>query len=444
MKKIRRKQDTSFNARMAREGVYMKSSQEEQEVLRKFYDKIDNLNVDFVEYIKERTTEKAQRGKKVTKRDHIGMNNLYSHYLVLQCIAPLRQGVNIHSVMMSLSMYAGICIADPALREQSLDAFKEMAGGYFSRLKAEGTLPPWAEKWMDKLGVDKWMPLTPDSAALQQIGMLKSAYEQMREPGANIRQILDDYQVATAELKEHAAECGVPADILHRRINTMVYRMIERNPEDYVYFQELCMDGVHRGSSHEEIRVGDDGHTMRVNIWDGDYYDENGELWLGDFTPRPPFKYDQIVNHVSDSVYADLLIKSDRSDFTDKMAFTVLDDYIDEVAASQFDWGDMEIKRPGESVARTMRTLARHDLGSDWTKAVSDGIMDSVQWYCRDVDSKFIGKWQNHVKQEYGSPVSDFGFEFTDKGKTTGRQNPYKTWFEMSDDEKEGVYDKMY
>ena len=241
------------------------------------------------------------------------------------CARPLHNGVSAGSVLECLGMYAGIRLFDK-------DFHKDVKKG------VSEALLPLVEKRVEKSGKedgfwvrkrdqllkranDGHMPMTPDEAALTQIGFLKKAYGDMRQPDADVGKIMRQYENAIATVRKVAVKDGLSLDDVDQRTRFMVGKMIETDPNIRIHFAELAYGDVKQGEYKEETRVyvGSDGKSKadKVKVWRGEFTTSDGSNFNGIFHPRVPEDQNQFGKRMSDRF--DAIYKNatqyDSSDF---------------------------------------------------------------------------------------------------------------------------------
>lgn len=219
-----------------------------------------------------------------------GVNMLYNRQLLMACSRPLMQGLSPESIISTIGMYAGICLLSPNFRKSVSTTVQTMLYPYVSDL-ADRAKPGsrWA-RMRDQIYQNQHgrMPLTLESAALTQIGLMESCYDQMREPNVHPRKAADAYEDARAELEAQCIEDGIDPKDLMKAVNTMIGQMARYDTTFADKFNFLAMNyggpRAVQAPPHEEEQ---DGVTKTV--WTGEYIDRHdGKLMDEMMKPRMP------------------------------------------------------------------------------------------------------------------------------------------------------------
>ena len=292
--------------------AYVKSgSQEESEYLDDLRDKITETNVDYMDFVSEHANLN-EKGELDTTMDM--MNRYYMHGMMLACTQPLQQGVNPTSIVQCLGMRIGMCMVNPDFRKECGKAQRDLLYPVVDKLAQELPENSKLAEYRDKIIKEQnhgRIPFSPESAALTELGMIKRAYEDMREPGANVDEIMTNFNKAQDVLRAQAHQDGVSTDELELNERLIVGQMIEKNPELAIYFEELTHDGVKREGYHDVVEMvqgpnGPEQHTKKV--WSGEFQNDDGTLFTKGFTPRKPMSKDghqKYMNDVYDSKFVD-------------------------------------------------------------------------------------------------------------------------------------------
>lgn len=271
-------------------------SKEEQLLLHNLSRDITNANKDFVGFV----AKNASLKKKEVKKETDMFTKMYYQRCLMKMAEPLRQGVSVDSVVQTAGMYVGMALFSKDFRD-SVSGIAKDAVYSFVEQKAVKEGP--GSKWWDRRNkmFEKEhgrLPLDPQSAAVTQIGFCKGAYEQMRQPGADVDNIMESYKQAVEALHEQAREDGVEIEDIKTSMRTIVGQFMEQDPSAKCIFDELGYGNVKR--SDYRIHETEDGR--KELRWSGEFETVNGEAFAGDFTPRRPAGKDSFMSSFSRSL----------------------------------------------------------------------------------------------------------------------------------------------
>lgn len=285
-------------------------SPEEAKELAAFQKAIDNVNGDFVDYVKN--AAKLQQSRDKMDEQSSALNQYFYRQMSLACAAPLMNGINQDTVLESMSMRLGMMLASPEFRLNShinrTSRQMEKVSQKMSDGKGNATHLQDEYNHLYKQKYGRY-PFSPESAALQEIGFTMRAYEQMRMPGANVQDVLQLYNKSVGMLHNQAMQDGIsPADV-KRNVRVIVGRMIEKDPSKAVYFKETVFGNVGRNDYHSEL-VSEIVNGQRVDKtvfrWRGEFTDSNGNAYTGSFTPRQPISARGHRDAYSDSIFSEM------------------------------------------------------------------------------------------------------------------------------------------
>lgn len=246
---------------------------------------------------------------------------MYCMKLDIACMEPLTKGIDSNSIAEAIGMSIGMRMASKEYKQykQAEKAEKKMAKREkwverFDKLSAvsipygyimgdgqiyEGNMNiPGVEKlksfaeWHRDKNIKKMhggtLPLTPESAAITYIGLAKSAYNDMREPGANVNDVYVDFEIAKHMLYEQAAYDKVSEDAIDGNVRNIVGKMAEKYPDmDMAVFEELSND--------------------TIKLKNGKYVNKDGSEYKGTLEPRKPKtkeEYESILQTKFSSMYS--------------------------------------------------------------------------------------------------------------------------------------------
>lgn len=260
----------------------MKGSREEAEMLREFEYELYQVDDNMTKYIADRTLEKQQ---KPINEGLDMINMMYHRRMFAVAASPLSQGVNAGSIIESMGMLAGMCLASPSFRKTVKNTVRNALYPVAEKMAMKNPNSAWAA-YRDKVLREEnngRLPLTGKSAAIMQIGFLRGAYAKMRQPDANVSDVLNEYDTAVGLLNEQAEHDGVSKDDIALNMRTIIGQMVERDPNLAHFVEELGYGTVTRDPDRQ-VEV--DGQTY--NSWCGEYTSKDGEPFTDAFHPRVP------------------------------------------------------------------------------------------------------------------------------------------------------------
>lgn len=272
-------------------------SPEEHAYLDQLSNDIVEVNIHFVTHIKEMN---ASLEKKEQLESNVDMLNIvYQRQLMLKCVEPLTHGVNTDNVIQAVGMYAGICLVSPSFRKDCHSLVQNVMYPAIER-KAERSGPNsiWAKR-RDAILRDQnggRLPLTPQSAALMEIGFMERAYGKMRVPNADIDAVINEYNEAVSLLHKCAEIDGITEEELNQSTRTIVGQMAERDPRYKNFVDELAFNNIERGEYYTVTATGPDGKTMVTKeVWQGEFFEKDGSAYTKGFSPRQPGTTDDML-----------------------------------------------------------------------------------------------------------------------------------------------------
>lgn len=269
-------------------------SEQEKEYLDKLTEDVHRVDDDFVQYVKDSIALDDINDTQIDS-----MNSYYNRILMMQCVSPLTKGVNASSVIQSIGMYAGMCLVSPTFRKQCHKSVQTILYPTVAQ-KAEKAGPEskWAKR-RDAMIKDMnggRMPLTPKSAALQQIAFTKRFYEECRKPDADIEGLVKQYDNACMTLENHMQQDGLDYKEVVQNQHMIIGRMVEADPLVAQMFDELAWGDVKRSDYRLETveEEGPDGKLIEKEklVWTGEFESKDGKSYDEMLRPRMPLSAD--------------------------------------------------------------------------------------------------------------------------------------------------------
>lgn len=345
---------------------------------------IENGQYDFMTYARDmkRVLEPSQQEKEID-----AANEDFCRYMLNICLDPLSHGADKDAVLECVGMYVGMSLFSPDFRRtvkaevgQSLmpamerriqrkaevadfadgckqhlaAAVESVTGRHFkkfdrllspdyvsNRQRADEKIADMRDQ-VAAASKQGRIPLTPESAACQYLNFGISAYNAMRQPGADQDLIRENYGKAVDTLTRMAREDGIPTEQLLRNVMAVYGKVASKYPEVARCFEETA----YGDASRQEGRTvkGSDGREHVV--WRGEF---DPEKWDGNLSPRVP---------------------RNPTEHRDKLTRVVSEGFsgIDSIRGILTAMGSKEM----DEVARYYGTMAEEDVGycdeSSWDK----------------------------------------------------------------------------
>lgn len=243
------------------------------------------------------------------------LHQIYASMMVLQCVAPLKQGLSGENVVSTLGMAASMWLLSPNFRIQ-VGNFADQIGesirskideregkkddkarSRFEQLAAQGKDDKLESRWRRRLNRIKHaerghrLPFTAQSAAMTEVALAEAAYADMRRPGADVTAIKDRYDTALSALYGYIDDDGIPREDVSRSMRVVVGQRLSKEPGLANVFAET---GHGRFVKDEPREVFIDGTTETRVVWTGDFVDadHNRTISSGSFRVRPPMNVD--------------------------------------------------------------------------------------------------------------------------------------------------------
>jgi hypothetical protein len=280
-------------------GYHMSASQ--TKALRDMIEQEENLKMDYIDFAKKATDWKANNDEQANLLRM--QNRKFYIAMVGLCAIPFRDGVNTRSVATSLGMYTAMCMFNKGFR-------KELGPEHLANKVLYPYLDKMAEKFPNSNFVQKRdkmrmkmaietnngrLPLTAETAAMNKIGWIEKAYDDMRAHPENATEIIEGYNKSVDLLNELCERDGVDYDEVNRLMSGMIAIRSDRNPNYYKYFAEF-----NNGEANMlyTVQTGKDENGNTVMYAQSQPQMRNGKLiyamdrdgnpYSGGFSPRFP------------------------------------------------------------------------------------------------------------------------------------------------------------
>lgn len=307
----------------------------------------------FVEYATDMKSwmKEADARKEMDRRNDEYCRNMFDY-----CVSPLQHGISAESVVDTIGLYVGMSMFSPEFRNNigaELDrlmmplrdrvgeraamkkdkilernlrfakAIEKRAGHECSNLEmcdppaTPGRTAKWAKEYIashysgenlvahkarmqaraEQISMAKnrgRVPLSPETAALQQLNFMHNYYKLQRDPSLNQEDVAKDYKTATETLKELMKRDGVDQGDFNQSFRTIVGQLSSRFPELECEFGGLAFDDYVKSdgelSEHPSKKLGEKAPCY---TWQGEYISrETGKPYDGGFYTRGTYDVD--------------------------------------------------------------------------------------------------------------------------------------------------------
>lgn len=223
-----------------------------------------------------------------------GIHKTYASMMVLQCVSPLQSGMSAGSLISVLGMGASMWTLSPDFRTQMGSFVDQLKDGVRAKIserqekenqqeekklgkqlaKADGYEDLLSKRWRQRY--DRMMyakrghrlPFSNESAAMTEIALAETAYAELRQPGADVAAVREQYDTALASLYGYVRDDGLNPEDVSRSMRVIVGRRMEREPELASVFGELG-HGAFAKTPPRKMSI--PGQDEPVTVWTGDF-----------------------------------------------------------------------------------------------------------------------------------------------------------------------------
>jgi hypothetical protein len=264
------------------------------------------------------------------------MNRQHKKYVTMMmfsAIQPLGNGMSAVNIARTIGLGAMMWKLSPDFRNmvgEGIGAVKDSLGDVAEKWVA-GKAAKYDESGKPRLiGRDKadvWqsrldrirkmrdgdrLPFTAHSAGMAEVALGDRAYAQMRQPGANIDQIMADHETAVEKLYQMADYDGLSADEVSKCARIVVGQRIMVDPTVASRYNELA-----RGDfvmAPEKMTI-DPETGEATKYWDGAFEHTSGAVINGGtFGVRAPQSRDEHADEIYRTIYLDMAASADNVD----------------------------------------------------------------------------------------------------------------------------------
>lgn len=394
----------------------------------------------------------ATTTKPVQRQKLSALHQAYASMMVMQCVQPLRNGLSAQNVLSTVGMSSMMWMLSPNFRAQvgdfAQDALKTISDRIEGRERREEKIRAQGEKAKEKLNSlhdstgkgreslsKKWRrrlermehmergyrdPFTEHSAALTQVGLMESAYQEMRRPGADPAAVRDQYESAISTLYEYIEADGLDRAEVADNLRVIVGQRMDKDPGVASMYNELGHGRFVKGEPQEVFIP---GTTQKATAWLGDYKDSFSGYVVksGAFSLREPMNTDQHRVAASQAIFGEMVSCRTMEDLN-----TVMEQYMVGSAARSYpeavDLVDDPAAKARLGRARTMfRSMSEDGLAEQDQKLVYMGAyLDALRETTR-LNPELFSQWEQRFGPDWERTVmeamdrySDLGEEATD------------------------------
>ncbi|KOX14022.1 hypothetical protein [Nocardiopsis sp. NRRL B-16309] len=380
------------------------------------------------------------------------LHRAYVQQMVIQCLEPLRGGLNAQSVLTTVGMGTAMWLLSPNFRTVMGQHAERMATAIDGQARREARITAQGEKarakearhfdrtgerregmrgpsgWMHRRHVERLErlerggrdPFTEHSAALAHVGIAQNAYDEMRRPGADRDLVRQNYQSTLGALYDCVDEDGLDREEVARDMRDIVGQLVERDPEQAAVFAELGHGRFVR--SGPATTVAED--TNRAGkAREGDYVDaRNGDVITGGtFSLREPMGTDEHRAEVARTMYAELTSTGSPAEFK-----AVMEQYV--VGSTTLHHPEAVERTEDASArarlsrARTMFASMRGDGISEWDQKLVyvGGFVESLQAMEQTHPQK-VAQWRQSLGLAWEQRMRDLISENSGFGEQADR-----------------------
>lgn len=390
------------------------------------------------------------QSKPTQKRKLSDLQSAYASMMVLHCLSPLQRGVSAQSVMSVVGMGTMMTMLSPNFRAQVGDYIGQIGPAISNaidkrvenstRKKGEAAREK-LDKFHDRTGGDRddvrglagrrlrkrlakienmergyREPFTDQSAALAHVGIVQSAYDEMRAPGADRKAIKDRYDTAMSALYEYIEDDGLDQTAVERNVRVITGQLLERDPTQASAFSELGHGQFIKNEPKEFYLPGD---TQPTRVWTGDFTDSFGGNTVngGAFTLREPMSAYEHRVASSKAIYGEMLSSSNLEEFNG-----VVEQYLVASATREYpeavEYTDDPLARSRMSRARTMfSSMADDGLSAEDQKLVYMGSYLDAMNMMSETHPEIGRLWAEKFGENWQERMSEMVQDYSDLGE---------------------------
>lgn len=394
---VMKKQRNQVEPKELKQKVYTEvMSIEDRREMERLSRELQDIDVESVNYIQNQVMPPSQS-------DFDRMNKFFHAQMFDACLQPLERGLSPSSIMQSFLMYKTMTLLNKDFRNTVHSTVSKMMLPVVEKRASMPNAPESVRKRRDAVlreANNGRLPLDEHTTALIRVGICRNAYNMSREPGADIDEVMQQYNQAIENLEKCAEQDGVDMDASNQDMRTIVGRFMETDSQYADIYQETSFMNVEKCGYHEEIAyvIGDDGspESQKSMVWRGEFASPDGMSYEGPFTPRFPQTMESYQSYISNEMFAQM-----QSCGTDgvKMYHSLKD-----------------CSRMYASDDKTQRWMSMDGLSDDDIKTVYEGAFKSALGNIRDTNPELYSDFERHyyAEKQRDAKRSNRGHEFDD------------------------------
>ena len=263
------------------------ASSDEELYLAKLSKDLNKINDDYISYAE---------GHDVSEPEQVSQMQKARYAMMLRaCMRPISGGCSRGGIVQSIGMFAGMCLMDKEFANRIKGGVAGFLLPYVEAKVGESGKDSFWSRFADKLKSlqpGEPLPLEPETVALTKFAYIKRAYNDMRQPGADINKVNETYNKAVSRLYENAEKNGIKAKDIDSSLLYVVGKMAEHDPSVLKYFAQTSNGRVMMDDYKlvEQPTMGDDGKptTYYKYQWSGKFKTASGEEFNGALDVRRP------------------------------------------------------------------------------------------------------------------------------------------------------------
>lgn len=414
----------------------------------------------------DRAARKKGQGKRVSD-----LHDAHVRMATMSALMPLRNGVNLTSVMQTMGTMAGMYLLSPNLRPQlgiqrpkvlkwvkekiqdrssrDLDA---KAMHKLDRAEASGRgRESLSERWQRRLekmesgqpGMRE--PFTNQTAAMVEVGLAESAYAALRDPSIapedldeHRRQVLESYSSGVEALRDFIAEDGLDPAEVSQASRVLVGQRMEAEPGLASVFTEL---GHGRFVKAEPREVYMPGSTRPSKVWTGGYVDgvTDQEVSVGSLSLRLPAGRGDHLDLCATTLEAELGDAKDLAElnemFASYTAASVMRQYPDLAGGVEDRSTQLRMQRAG-AMFSSMRAdgISQADQRFIYAAAFVDA-MEAVG----ERNPELMAQWESQFGPDWQAGVTSVVQSYSDMGTRMENERLVQALVDRGFDEQEAA-----
>lgn len=372
-----------------------KGGAEQKEMLANLSKEIARYDVKAMDYISESVEWIENEGQGETQLDM--MNKMYSRYLIIECAKPIMQGRDADAVLQSMGIMLAGYLTNPEFRKTVNETAQKAVYPYVKyKSDKEGPDSKWRD-WCDKIEATKnggRLPLCGKSAAAMKIAIDRKFYNEMRQEGADIDKLTEQYNKTRDQLYSVAKHDGVSREDLDNNVRTLFGQMQGVDPTVTRMYTETAFEDVVKSKAHEVKHKDKDGKEQTAYEWAGQFeYRKGGKDYGKGFTVRRPTNHFNWVDRLNGSM-EDAFGRCKTAEDVYQLGRVINGEKVNDI----YPEGSNERKRYAWMTEWQRKNERDFDIMYDDCRSVDDYA--TLDQYVQDVTSAHFENWlRSHPKE---------------------------------------------